>query len=80
MTEYQSIELQLAQTLDVGLRSTLVERMQRIRGVIEPVFEPPEFRRLTVRCQSESLSPSTLLDFLSGYGVAATLAKEEAIA
>lgn len=79
-TEYRSIELRLTQTLDVGLRSTLVERMQRIRGVIEPVFEPPDFHRLTVRCQNGSLSPATLLSFLASYGVNATLATEEALA
>ena len=80
MTEYHSIEVQLTRTLDVGLRSTLVERLLRIRGVLEPVFEPPDFRRLTVRCKSGSLSPATLLDYLAEYGVSATLVEEDAAA
>lgn len=80
MTAYQSIDVQLSRTLDVGLRSTLVERILRIRGVIEPVFEPPDFRRLTVRFRSGSLSAMTLLDFLADYGLSATLVEEDAAA
>ena len=61
--------------LEVGQRATLVERLQRIYGVVEARFDSSDYRRLTVTFRHGSLSSPTLLDYLATQNAAASAAE-----
>lgn len=64
----------LDRELNISRRTALVERLQRISGVIEVCFDSSDRRHLTVAFRDGSLSPVTLFDYLARQNAAATLA------
>jgi hypothetical protein len=70
---HSQITVVLHRNLDVSLRVTLVERLQRINGVIEARCDSSDRRHLTIIFRDGSLGPDTLLDYLARQSAAATL-------
>lgn len=69
----KSIAVRFDRAPNVSRRVTLAERIQRMSGVIEARFDSKDFKMLTVRFRDGSLSPTTLLDYLSAHNLPATL-------
>jgi len=67
------ITVEFEQLHDLSVRATLVERLQRIYGVVSAVFDSGDCRVLTVTFRETCLSPLTLLDFLKQKGMNATV-------
>lgn len=70
---HKSITVRFDRSAELSRRVTLVERIQRMYGVSEARFDSKDYRRLTVTFRDGSLSPATLLDYLSAYNLPATL-------
>lgn len=73
MTTRHSITVEFTQLHDLSLRAPLVERLQRIDGVVSAVFDSGNYKILTVTFRDKSLSAPTLLDFLELKGMSATV-------
>lgn len=64
----------LDQELDISRRTALVERLQRIYGVVEARFDSRDHRSIVVFYCDGTLGPATLLDFLLRQNAPASLA------
>lgn len=73
MKTWHSITVEFDQLHDLGLRTPLVERLQRIDGVVSAVFDSGDSKVLTVTFRDNCLSSLTLLDFLTLKGMSATV-------
>ncbi len=74
---HHAITVRFDQLIDLSRRVTLVERLQRLRGVVSAIFDSSDERNLTVRLQENSLSAITLLDYLTLQGLIATVASPQ---
>lgn len=70
------ITVEFEQLHDLSLRATLVERLQRLDGVVSAVFDSGDYRVLTVTFRENCLSPLTLLDFLKQKGMNASVVSD----
>jgi hypothetical protein len=71
---HSQIAVILQREIEISRRVSLVERLQRISGVIEARLDSSDHRHLTITFRAGSLSPVTLLDFLTSHNAAASLA------
>lgn len=69
----RTITVKTRQAQSLSARVTLVERLQRLSGVIAAVFDSNDTSLLAVTFRANSLSPLTLLDFLRRSGMQADL-------
>ncbi len=74
---HHAITVRFDQPIDLSRRVTLVERLQRLHGVVSAIFDSRDERNLTVRFQENSLSAITLLDYLTLQGLIATVASPQ---
>lgn len=73
MKAWHCLTVKFEQLHDLSLRAPLVERLQRLDGVVSAVFDSADYRVLTVTFRDDCLSPLTLLDFLEQKGMNAVV-------
>ena len=71
--KYSQLAVILDQEISISRRTALVERLQRIYGVVEARFDPRDHRSIVVFYCDGTLGPVTLLDFLSRQNAPASL-------